>query len=143
MERNHQYDDILYLPRPASRRAKMSMTDRGAQFAPFAALTGYDAVIRESARLTMDARALEADEIAALDGKLRRIQEDPEKYGEVAFQVFQPDQWKSGGSYITVTGKVRRVDPLRQTVQLESGEEFPIDTIYAIDGVEEDYGEPN
>ncbi len=143
MEKNHQYDDILYLSRPASRRAKMSMTDRGAQFSPFAALTGYEAVIRESARLTMDARALEADEIAALDRKLRRIREDPERYGEAAFRVFRPDDWKSGGSYITVTGKVRRVDPVRQTVLLESGEEFPIDAIYAIDGVEEDYGEQN
>lgn len=141
MERNHQYDDILYLSRPLSRRAKMSMTDRGAQFSPFAALTGYDAVIRESARLTNEAPQLDGDEIAALDGKLRRIQEDPEKYGEAAFRVFRPDEWKSGGSFITVTGRVRRVDPVRQTVLLESGEEFPIGMIYAIDGVEEDYGE--
>lgn len=138
---NHQYDDILYLPRPASRRAKMSMTDRGAQFSPFAALTGYDAVIRESARLTDEAAQLEADEIAALDEKLRRLRENPEKYGEITFRIFQPDEWKSGGSYTPVTGKVRRIDPVRQTVLLEGGEEFAIDAIYAIDGVEEDYGE--
>ena len=64
MERNHQYDDILYLSRPLSRRAKMSMTDRGAQFSPFAALTGYDAVIRESARLTNEAPQLDGDDIS-------------------------------------------------------------------------------
>lgn len=135
------YEDILYLSRPASRRAKMSMTDRGAQFSPFAALTGYDAVIRESARLTTEAGQLEADEIAALDGKLRRLREDPEKWGEVTFRIFRPDLKKSGGSYVSVTGRVRRIDPVRQTVLLESGEEFCIDAIYAIDGVEEDYGE--
>lgn len=143
MEKNHQYDDILYLPRPASRRAKMSMTDRGAQFSPFAALTGYDAVIRESARLTDEAGILEADEIAALDGKLRRLREDPEKYGEVTFRIFQPDEWKSGGSYVSVTGRVRRIDPVGQTVLLESGQVFYMDTIYAIDGVEDEYGESN
>lgn len=143
MENDHKYDDILYLSRPASRRAKMSMTDRGAQFSPFAALTGYDAVIRESARLTDEAAQLDADEVAALDNKLRRILDDPEKYGEVTFRIFQPDAWKGGGSYITVTGKVRRVDAVRQTVLLCGGEMFPIDAIYAIDGVEEEYGQPN
>lgn len=143
MENNHQYDDILYLKRPVSQRAKMSMTDRGAQFSPFAALTGYDAVIQESARLTDEAAQLDTDEIAALDEKLRQIMESPEKYEEVAFRIFQPDPWKSGGSYVSVTGRIRRMDPIRQTVLLESGEEFPIDAIYAIDGVEEAYGQSN
>lgn len=134
-----KYADIIHLPRPKSQRhAAMSMIDRGAQFAPFAALVGYDTVIQETARLT-DAET-ELDECAKelLDRKLRILAERQEDAGEIRFLCFVPDRRKQGGSMAEYCGAVRRIDRYRGTVLLEDGTAFPIESIREIAGLQEE-----
>lgn len=130
----HEYDDIIHLSRPVSvRHGRMSMIDRGAQFSPFAALVGYEAVIQESARLTEAETFLEEDGKMLLDQKLRRIAEEPENTGEVTFLIYEQDEKKSGGRFVPVTGCVKKIDLYRRTILLETGREFGIESIRAIE----------
>ena len=119
MEITHEYDDIIHLPHHLSEtRAHMPMLDRAAQFSPFAALTGYDEEIGEAGRLT-DSFHEPSEEIKAiLDGKLQLLEEKREERPEITLRYFQPDDRKAGGEYLEVTGRFRRVDAQRGTVQL-------------------------
>ena len=124
------YADIIHLSRPESGRyAKMSMVDRGAQFSPFAALTGYDAAIRETERLTDQRVELDEGGKALVDEQLRLVAEHLEEMPCITVTWFRPDQWKAGGAYITVTGNVKRVDEYRRLLMLTDGQEIPIDEI--------------
>lgn len=135
-ENSHEYDDIIHLERPVStRHARMSMIDRGAQFSPFAALVGYEAVIRETARQTAPETWLDEHGKELLDRKLRYIADHPE-LREITFHCFQQDEWKPGGSYVTVTGRVKRIDLYRKTILMEDGQEFWIENIRDIEGVD-------
>lgn len=128
------YDDIIHLPRPVStRHARMSMVDRGAQFSPFAALVGYEAVLQEQARLTEAETCLEEDGKALLDRKLRYLADHPIP---ARFLCYREDLRKSGGSYLWLEGTVKKIDLYRRTVMLEEGQEFAIEDIRSIDGVE-------
>lgn len=129
-----KYDDILNLPHHVSAsRPHMPAADRAAQFAPFAALTGYDAAVRETARQT-DAR-LELDECEkeALNDKLRVIDEHLENAPEVTVTYFRPDGRKAGGAYVTVSGAVRKIDGYARVVVLADGGRIPIDEIAGLD----------
>lgn len=139
MERNHQgkYDDIIHLPRPvSSRRAHMSMVDRGAQFSPFAALVGYEAVLEESARLTEAETCLEADGKEELSRALRYLCDHLEETGEIRIRCFQRDRRKQGGAYVWYSGKVKKLDLYAGTLLLEDGRKIPLDDIREIDGLE-------
>lgn len=134
MNPTHRYDNIIRLPRHISaRHSPMSNFDRAAQFAPFAALTGYDAVIAESARLTDAQIELDEGGKALLDEKLQIIREHLAEKPAVTLQVFYPDRYKSGGAYETVTGQVKKIDPVARVLVLTGGEVIPIDRIYGID----------
>lgn len=124
------YDDILYLPHPTSKtHPRMSRQDRAAQFSPFAALTGYEDTVKETARLTEERPILTEDEIAELDARLRlSIELD----AEMTVTWFRPDSKKSGGSYVTTTGRVRKADELRRILAMEDGSQIPIDMIIKI-----------
>lgn len=111
----------------------MPRLSRAAQFAPFAALTGYDAEIRETARLTREQAELDEDQKAALDEKLRLLLLRRGERPQVAIFCFVPDGRKSGGAYVTVTGRFRNVDPLARTVILEDAPPVPIERIYEIE----------
>ncbi|MCI9402475.1 MAG: YolD-like family protein [Oscillospiraceae bacterium] len=124
------YDDILSLPHPTSKtHPRMSRQDRAAQFSPFAALTGYEAVVKETARLTDERPILTEDEIAALDAKLRLTMELDT---EVTVTWFRPDNKKSGGSYLSSTGRIRKMDELQRILTLEDGTRIPIHEITAV-----------
>ena len=130
------YEDIIRLPRPVSdRHARMSMLYRGAQFSPFAALVGYEAVLREQARLTEAETFLDEDGRELLNRKLCYLAEHLE-IGPVRFLCYQQDARKAGGSYVWLAGNVKKIDLYRRTVVLEDGQEFAIEDIRAIDGVE-------
>ena len=134
MKETHRYDDIINLPRPVSKkRSPMSNFDRAAQFSPFAALTGYDAVIAESGRLTDTRIELDEGGKALLDEKLQTIREHLEEHPAVKLTVFCPDSRKSGGAYEKVTGQVKKIDPVARILVLISGEVIPIDRIYGIE----------
>ena len=134
---NHEYDDILHLPRPVStRHARMSMTDRGAQFSPFAALVGYEKVLAESARLTEAETFLDEGGKELLDRKLQFLAGHLGRMGQIRFLCYRPDERKAGGSFLWIEGIVKKIDLYRRTVVLEDGQEFAIEDIRAIDGVE-------
>ena len=108
---NNPYEDIMHLSRPVStRHLPMSMHDRAAQFSPFAALTGYDAAIEETARLTDRQKELAERIKEALDQKIRDIQDVIDTMPEVTVTFFEPDLRKAGGAYRTVTGRVKKID---------------------------------
>lgn len=129
-----KYDDIIHLSRPVSiRHTPMSRYDRAAQFSPFAALTGYDGVIEETARLTD--RQVELDESgkAELDEKLREIRENIARMPKVTVTYFREDGRKDGGTYITVTGKVKKIDLYTGTLVFLDGTGIDIGQIYGIE----------
>lgn len=101
-----RYDDIINLPHHVSKtRTPMSMENRAAQFAPFAALTGHDAAIAETARLTSEKPELSTEE---LDKLSRRLVYAIEKDATIRITYFQPDSFKHGGSYCQTEGKEDR-----------------------------------
>ena len=134
MKETHRYDDIIHLSRPVSKkRSPMSNFDRAAQFSPFAALTGYDAVIAETGRLTDIQIELDEGGKALLDEKLQIIREHLEEQPKVKLTVFCPDSRKSGGAYETITGNVKKIDPVARILVLTGGEVIPVDRIYGIE----------
>lgn len=125
------YDDILHLPHPTSKtHRRMSRQDRAAQFSPFAALTGYEAVVKETARLTEKRPVLTEDEVAELDARLRLAMELD---AEVTVTWFQPDAKKSGGSYVTTTSRVKKADELQRILTMEDGAQIPIQEVTAVE----------
>lgn len=128
---NDTYDDILYLPHPTSRtHPRMSRQDRAAQFSPFAALTGYEDTVKETARLTEERPILTEDEMAELDARLRLAME---LGTEVSVTWFRPDSRKSGGSYVTAAGRIRKADEIQRVLIMDNGAQIPVDEVTAVD----------
>ena len=107
------YADIIRLPHhQTGNRPHMSLYDRAAQFAPFAALVGYDEMVREEERLTDTERSLSEQEMSVLNRKLELIGSmvEERRHPEITVVFFAPDAHKSGGSYTAFTGVVRKID---------------------------------
>ncbi len=131
---NQKYDEIIHLPhKQSSTRPHMPVADRAAQFAPFAALVGYDEVVKEAARLTDSRRELSECALEQLNAKLNYIQEHLDEQPEVTITYFQADSKKFGGAYLTYTGIVMKIDDCEHTVQMQDGREIFIDDITGID----------
>ena len=125
------YDDIINLPHHTSKtRSRMSRQDRAAQFSPFAALTGYDDVVKETARFTDQQVELTEDEKSMLDEKLRLVME---LGSEATVTWFRHDSKKSGGSYVDAVGRIKKVDQLAGLLVMTDGTQIPIDAIMDID----------
>ena len=121
-----KYDDIIDLPRPASKHPKMSRIDRAAQFSPFAALTGHEDSIKETARLTekqIDLDESQKDEIGRL---LSYLAENIQQKPEITIRWFQPDRRKSGGVYQRARDRVVKIDDYRNEMTLEDGRIIPL-----------------
>ena len=119
MRKGTDYEDIIHLPHPISKRhPRMSMLDRAAQFSAFAALTGYDAAIKETARTTDTQVVLSEDEGEQLNEKLRFIQANLEKQETYIFVYFVPDAHKGGGEYVTHEGCVKKIDLYNESIIL-------------------------
>lgn len=128
------YEDILNLPHPVSKKhPQMSVHSRAAQFSPFAALTGYDSAIRETARQTDRRVELSDDERAEIGEGLRLLRDRSGERPEAAFVIFVPDAHKSGGEYVSLTARVKRVDELARRVILADGREISFGDIRKID----------
>lgn len=127
------YEDIIHLPHPVSvRHAALSNADRAAQFAPFAALTGYDAELAETARLTTPRAELTESEQQLLNDVYRYLQQHSSEHPGVTITYFQPDSRKAGGAYVTVTAPVKRIDEYTQSIILTTGETVPLSEIITI-----------
>jgi len=128
------YDDIINLPHHVSTtHPQMSSTNRAAQFSPFAALTGYDSAIKETARLTTERIELGESEIAVLDMKLRILEDSVEDRPEIAVTYYKPDEKKTGGAYITASGTLKKIDDVERTIILTNGDNIPIPDILDIE----------
>ena len=128
------YADIINMPHHVSaKRPQMSMADRAAQFSPFAALTGYDAAIKETGRLTDEKIELEEDALLALDEKLRQIVDSPENCENVDITYFKADATKDGGAYITATGRINKLDDYQRLIVLDDGMVIPMDDVLSIE----------
>ena len=128
------YDDIISLPHHVSpTRPRMSAMERAAQFSPFAALTGYDAAVRETARTTEERAELDEDAKAALDRVLRQVIDRLSARPAIRLTYFQPDSRKSGGAYVTLTGRVKKLRQPENVLVLEDGTEIPVVDIYALE----------
>ena len=126
----HRYDDVINRQHPTSKRhPRMSNMNRAAQFAPFAALTGYEESIEESTRLTDRKIELSEYEIEELNAKINFIQDHIKEHPKVTVTYFQLDEKKEGGVYITVTGKVRRIDEVNRVIIFENGTEIAVEQI--------------
>ena len=132
-----KYDDILRLPHHVSASRKhMAMTARAAQFAPFAALSGYDAEVQEAGRLTD--RPIEPDEYEkeALNARLQLLARHFREEWVVSLVFFQPDERKAGGAYVTRTGTVKKLYETERLLTLTDGTVIPLDDLIALDGEE-------
>ena len=129
------YDDIIHLPHHVSKRhPQMTMLNRAAQFAPFAALTGHDAAIQETARLTSSQRLLDDSDNEILDRKMAIIRSKLAESPTLTLIYFQPDEHKRGGAYKSVTGRLKKIDDYLQTLILADETTIPKSSIFEIDG---------
>ena len=132
---NGKYDKIMGLPHHVSKtRPQMPMSDRAAQFAPFAALTGYDAAIKETGRLTDERIELDVEALSALDMKYQLLMEALDEAPEVTITYFQPDERKAGGKYVSAVGAVKKIDDFERRITMRDGTKIPMDDILSIDG---------
>ena len=135
MKYDRQYDDIINLPHHISKKhPQMSLYARSAQFAPFAALTGYEEAVKETARETNERIDIEDELKSILDGKLQIILEQINNHPEISITYFIADSKKNGGEYVTVTGLVKKVDLYNQYIYLIDYTEIPINEIIDISG---------
>lgn len=129
------YEDIIHLPHHVSSvHTPMPVEARAAQFSPFAALTGYGDAVRETGRLTEERAELEEDEMGDLDRKLAELQEQIGDRPEISVTYFKPDDRKSGGAYVTATGRIRKIDMFPRALVLEDGTRIPLEAVTGLEG---------
>lgn len=131
---NTPYDDIINLSHHrSSTHPPMSNQARAAQFAPFAALVGYDEAVQETARLTDSQVDLNDDLRQALDQQLRQLQASFADKPRITITYFIPDQRKTGGRYVSTTSCVTHIDSFKRSLRLEDNTDIPFDRIFRIE----------
>lgn len=132
MKFTNKYDDIIHLPHPVSKKHhQMPVTDRAAQFSPFAALTGHGAAVKETARLTDKKLELDESTKRRLDEQLQILMNQLQQniYVTVKITYFVPDKKKKGGAYYTIKDKVKKIDTYRRSILMLEGTAVPMDDI--------------
>lgn len=133
MKYTKEYEDIINLPHHVSKKhPHMSLEARAAQFAPFAALTGYDDQVKEVARLTNERKEIADGLKMILDEKIQEIIKNISKKPRVTITYFVPDSRKQGGKYVTVTGNIAKIDEFKHHIIFENKTEIPINEIIEI-----------
>lgn len=129
----NNYDDIINLPHHVSvKHPRLSKEQRAAQFAPFAALTGYGDAIKETARITEDRIEIDEEEKKKIDNKIIELKSKINNKPKVTITFFIPDIKKSGGEYVTIIGNLRRIDEYNKLLILEDKKKIPIEEIIEI-----------
>lgn len=129
-----RYADIIDKQHHVSKKhPSMSMEDRAAQFSPFAALTGYEAAVKETARLTDDREELDEDEKTRLNAQLQKISARLQEQPEVMVTYFAPDERKTGGARQTYRGRLRKIDRNRKMLIMVDQTELPIENLLNIE----------
>lgn len=133
MSDEQNYDDIINLPHPVSKHhPQMPPAKRAAQFSPFAALTGYDDVLAESTRPLVQRIELSDDEKERLDRKLQELMTRIQKQPKVTVTYFQQNASADGGTYITTTGRLKKVDPLQHCLRLEGNQRIDLADVLSL-----------
>ncbi len=128
------YEDIIHLPHPTSKNhLRMSIQERAAQFSPFAALTGHAAAIAETARLTDRKIELDEDTRAELDRRQAVLLEQISERPEVTVTWFAPDERKEGGTYVTTTGRLKKLDEIQRVLVLADGTKVQMDDVISLE----------
>ena len=131
----NKYDDIIKLPHHVSKRhPQMSIMARSAQFAPFAALSGYDEAVKETARLTDKRLEIDDGLKSILNNKLQYILENININPEIIFTYFVYDKKKTGGKYVEKIGIVKKIDLIEKYILLTDKSKIPIEEIIDING---------
>lgn len=128
------YDDIINLSRPPSKRPKMSRQERAFQFSPFAALTGHDSAIMETARLTEKKIELDDYMKEVINQKIIMIAEWINDHPELIITYFKPDEKKTGGKYVSIRGYVRKIDEYKRTIIMSDNTIISLEDILDIEG---------
>ncbi len=130
----HKYDDIIDMPHHQSKeRPHMSLHDRAAQFAPFAALTGHEDAIKETARLTDEKIVLDESDVGRINEKLFEISQHLSEKRKISITYFKADQKKSGGAYLTDIGTIKKIDETEKIVIMDSGMKIALENIVGIE----------
>ena len=130
-----KYKDIINLPhKQSSKRPHMSLQDRAAQFAPFAALVGYDDAIKETGRLTDERIEMSEENLAVLNAQYQILVDHLDEEPEVTITYFVPDIYKTGGSYITKTGVVKKLDAYERLITMTDGAKIQMDDVLTLEG---------
>ena len=133
LKNSGKYEDIINLPHHVSKKhPRMSLEARSAQFAPFAALNGYDELIKETARETNQRIEINEELKVILDEKIRLIKEKINTKPNITVTYFVPDIKKDGGKYVTATGSIIKIDEYKHKIILENKTEIPISEIIEI-----------
>ena len=134
MAEKFPYEDIVNLPPHISKKhPQPSMMDRAARFAPFAAITGYEEMVLEEARVTEERIDLDEGTLSLLNEKLNMIQEFLDEEPEIKITYFEPDKKKAGGAYVSITGVVKRIDEYEHLVIMTDGKKIRIDDIFGLE----------
>jgi len=134
---DRSYDDIISLPHHQSAvRAHMSMRDRAAQFAPFAALTGYGEEVAETARLTDRKIELSEEQLDELNARINLLKDKLNECPEICITFFIADDKKNGGAYQEIIGVVKKIDNYARMIEMENGDIISVDNIYSIEDTE-------
>ena len=132
---NNRYDEIINLPHHVSKtRPQLPLSARAAQFAPFAALTGYDSAITEPGRLANERIELDEEALTALDRKYQLLMDAFDDAPEVTITYFQPDERKAGGKFVSAVGAVKKIDEFERRITKRDGSRIPMDDVLSIDG---------
>ena len=134
MAEKFPYEDIIDIPRHISKKhPQPSMLDRAARFAPFAAITGYEEMVLEEARVTEERAQLDESALVMLNAKLNMIEEFIDREPKVKITYFKEDKRKAGGRYVSITGTVRKIDEYEHLVIMDNEEKISIEDIYGIE----------
>ena len=145
---DNPYEDIINMPHHVSRkRPQMSLRNRAAQFAPFAALVGYDEMITEEARLTDAESPLSESDIEVLNRKLNLILDmvEDKQHLDITVVYFEPDYRKDGGSFLQAQGTVKAIDPIEGRLifyaenGISDGQVIPLSCVRRIQGESVDF----
>lgn len=129
-----EYSDIFERPHHvSSKRPQMSRLNRAAQFSPFAALTGYDDLVAESARVTDEKHELGEYELEQLNIRIHYLRDHLSEEPEVCITYFQADERKAGGSYVSFTGLVKKIDEYSRSLIISNGKTIMFEDISAIE----------
>ena len=135
MAEKFPYADIVDLPHHVSKKhPQPTMADRAARFSPFAAITGYEEMVLEEARITDEFLELDEGTKSVLNAKLQMVQDLLPEQSEITFTYFQPDERKDGGAFLTIEGVVKKVDVFERILILQDGTKLQMDNVLDIDG---------